>query len=305
MKKKLIVIAGPTGVGKTDISIKLAKRIGGSIVSADSMQVYKEMDIGSAKITREEMEGIEHHLIDVLEPTEDFNVCRFKDMADAAISDIYESGKIPILVGGTGFYIQSVLYDIDFDETDEGGEIRAGLERLATDEGADSLWRRLSEVDPESADAIHPNNVKRVIRALEFFELTGKKISEHNRRERAKESPFEYRYFVLNDERSRLYERIDARVDKMIRLGLVDEVRSLKSRGVTRKMTSMQGLGYKEIFSYLEGEISLERAIYLIKRDTRHFAKRQLTWFKRERDVIWLDKSELSEEEMLERMLSL
>ena len=213
MKKKLIVIAGPTGVGKTDLSIKLAKRIGGKIISADSMQVYKKMNIGSAKITREEMDGIEHYLIDELEPTEDFNVCRFKSMADSALKEIYDCGSVPIMVGGTGFYIQSVLYDIDFDRMDEGGEIRGRLERQAADEGAQSLWERLLGVDPESAQAIHPNNVKRVIRALEFFELTGKRISEHNERERAKESPFDYRYYVLTDERSRLYERIDARVD--------------------------------------------------------------------------------------------
>ena len=290
MKQPLVILTGPTAVGKTKTSIALAKAIDGEIISADSMQVYRHMDIGSAKIRPEEMEGVPHHLIDVLDPEETFNVVRFQQLAKKAMDEIYAKSRIPILVGGTGFYIQSVLYDIDFTENEENTAIRAELERLAEEKGAAVLHQMLAEVDPESASEIHANNVKRVIRALEFYRLTGTKISEHNEEQRQKESPYNAAYFVLNDERSRLYERIDLRVEQMLKEGLIEEVQALKDRGYTRDMVSMQGLGYKEILAYLEGEISLEEAVYILKRDTRHFAKRQLTWFKREREVIWVNK---------------
>ena len=293
-KKPLIVLTGPTAVGKTKASITLAKRIGGEIISADSMQVYRHMDIGSAKITKEEMADVPHYLIDVLEPEEEFHVVRFQQMAKAAMADIYSRGKIPIIVGGTGFYIQALLYDIDFTENEGDSVYREKLEALAKEKGAAYLHGQLAMVDPKSAEEIHANNIKRVIRALEFYHQTGQKISEHNERERQKESPYQFCYFVLNDRRECLYERIDQRVDQMIRNGLVQEVQTLKERGCTKQMVSMQGLGYKEIFSYLEGDCSLEEAVYIIKRDTRHFAKRQLTWFKRERDVIWVQKDELN-----------
>lgn len=285
-KKPLIILTGPTAVGKTKASIGLAKAIGGEIISADSMQVYRHMDIGSAKITKEEMADVPHYLIDVLEPEEEFHVVRFQQMAKAAMADIYSRGKIPIIVGGTGFYIQALLYDIDFTENEGDSVYREKLEALAKEKGAAYLHGQLAMVDPKSAEEIHANNIKRVIRALEFYHQTGQKISEHNERERQKESPYQFCYFVLNDRRECLYERIDQRVDQMIRNGLVQEVQTLKERGCTKQMVSMQGLGYKEIFSYLEGDCSLEEAVYIIKRDTRHFAKRQLTWFKRERDVI-------------------
>lgn len=293
-KKTLIILTGPTAVGKTKASIGLAKAIGGEIISADSMQVYRHMDIGSAKITKEEMADVPHYLIDVLEPEEEFHVVRFQQMAKAAMADIYSRGKIPIIVGGTGFYIQALLYDIDFTENEGDSVYREKLEALAKEKGAAYLHGQLAMVDPKSAEEIHANNIKRVIRALEFYHQTGQKISEHNERERQKESPYQFCYFVLNDRRECLYERIDQRVDQMIRNGLVQEVQTLKERGCTKQMVSMQGLGYKEIFSYLEGDCSLEEAVYIIKRDTRHFAKRQLTWFKRERDVIWVQKDELN-----------
>lgn len=293
-KKPLIILTGPTAVGKTKASIGLAKAIGGEIISADSMQVYRHMDIGSAKITKEEMADVPHYLIDVLEPEEEFHVVRFQQMAKAAMADIYSRGKIPIIVGGTGFYIQALLYDIDFTENEGDSVYREKLEALAKEKGAAYLHGQLAMVDPKSAEEIHANNIKRVIRALEFYHQTGQKISEHNERERQKESPYQFCYFVLNDRRECLYERIDQRVDQMIRNGLIQEVQTLKERGCTKQMVSMQGLGYKEIFSYLEGDCSLEEAVYIIKRDTRHFAKRQLTWFKRERDVIWVQKDELN-----------
>ena len=306
MKKPLIVLTGPTAVGKTKASIGLAKALNGEIISADSMQVYKYMDIGSAKIRSEEMQGIKHYLVDVLEPEEEFNVVRFQQMAKKAMDEIYAKGKIPIVVGGTGFYIQALLYDIDFSENDEDTSYREELEHLATDKGAQYIHDMLREVDPESAESIHANNVKRVIRALEFYKQTGKKISDHNEKERGKESPYEFCYFVLNDDRKLLYDRIDSRIDKMLEEGLLEEVSALKNKGYTKDMVSMQGLGYKEILDYLNGEYSLEEAVYILKRDTRHFAKRQLTWFRRERDVIWIDKNEYDhdEETILDVMLS-
>ncbi|HJB96373.1 MAG TPA: tRNA (adenosine(37)-N6)-dimethylallyltransferase MiaA [Candidatus Mediterraneibacter intestinigallinarum] len=296
--KPLIILAGPTAVGKTSLSIRLAKETGGEIISADSMQVYRHMDIGSAKITKEEMEGVPHYLVDVLEPEEEFNVVRFQQMAKEAAERIWEKGKIPLVVGGTGFYIQALLYDIDFTENDGDESYRRQLEQKASDEeGASELYEMLKTVDPKAAQEIHPRNIKRIIRALEFYHQTGKKISEHNETQRQRESPYNYTYFVLTDERSRLYERIDRRVDLMMEQGLLDEVRYLKERGVRKDSTAMQGLGYKELYAYLEGEYPLDEAVRIIKRDTRHFAKRQLTWFKRERDVIWADKSVIGREE--------
>ena len=288
-KKPMIILTGPTAVGKTDLSIQLAKAMNGEIISADSMQVYRHMDIGSAKVTPEEMDGVSHHLIDVLEPDEEFNVVVFQKLAKEALTGIYERGHIPIIVGGTGFYIQALLYDIDFTENDGDTAIRRELEKLAQTQGAGCLHQMLQEIDPESAAAIHQNNVKRVIRAIEFYRQTGKKISLHNEQEREKQSPYQFLYYVLDTDRKTLYERIDRRVDLMMEHGLVDEVKHLADMGCTRDMVSMQGLGYKEILDYLSGEIPLEEAVYILKRDTRHFAKRQITWFKRERDVRWLE----------------
>ncbi len=293
--RPLVILTGPTAVGKTALSIALAKAIDGEIVSADSMQVYRHMDIGSAKITEAEMAGVPHHLIDVLEPTEAFNVVIFQKLAKEAMAGIYERRRIPILVGGTGFYIQAVLYDIDFTENDEDTSLREELEAFAAREGAEALYARLKAVDPASCESIHAHNVKRVIRALEFYEKTGQPISAHNEAQRQNASPYRFAYFVLNDRREEIYQRIDLRVEQMLAAGLVDEVRRLKEMGCTKDMVSMQGLGYKEILRYLEGELTPEEAVYLIKRDTRHFAKRQLTWFRREKDVIWLNKQEIDQ----------
>ena len=288
MKQPLIILTGPTASGKTALSVELAKRIGGEIISADSMQVYRYMDVGSAKVTTEEMDGVPHHLIDVLDPQDSFNVVTFQEMAKEAMKKIYANGHIPIVAGGTGFYIQALLYDIDFTDNDGDMEYRHHLEELAKVQGAEVLHSMLKEVDPPSAEAIHANNVKRVIRALEFYKKTGQRISDHNEEERQKESPYNFAYYVLNMDRATLYDRIDLRVDKMIEAGLEEEVKQLKAMGCTRDMVSMQGLGYKEILDYLNGELSLEEAVYILKRDTRHFAKRQLTWFKREKDVTWV-----------------
>ncbi len=297
MKKPLIILTGPTAVGKTELSIKLAKAVGGEIISADSMQVYKYMNIGTAKIMPEEMDGVKHYLIDVFEPDEEFNVVKFKEYACRYIDEIYAKGKVPIIVGGTGFYIQAVLYGIDFKDNGEDTSYRKELEIIAVNEGVEFLHSKLNEVDPASAFAIHPNNVKKVIRALEYYEQTGSRISEHNEEQRQNVSPYQFCYFVLNNERDILYDRINRRVDLMMEQGLIDEVKQLLDSGCTRDMVSMQGLGYKEIVSYLDEECSLEEAVYIIKRDTRHFAKRQLTWFKREKEVTWIHKNEYGNDE--------
>ncbi len=296
-KQKLVVLTGPTAVGKSKLSIALAKEIGGEIISADSMQVYKYMNIGTDKISSQKMEGVPHHLIDFLEPSEDFNVFTFQKLVKEAIDDITSRGYVPIIVGGTGFYIQAVLYDIDFTETDEDDSYRKELEERARTEGVHVLHEELRSVDPESAEAIHENNSKRVIRALEYYKKTGRPISLHNKEQHERTSPYDFKYFVLTDDRGVLYSRIDKRVDQMMEEGLEGEVKELLKLGVPRSATSMQGLGYREMFGYLDGEYDLERAIYLIKRNTRHFAKRQLTWFKREKDVIWIDKRQFDRDD--------
>ena len=299
-KQRLIIVTGPTAVGKTALSVALAKRLCGEIISADSMQVYRHMDIGSAKVSEEEMGGVRHHLIDILEPSEEFNVARFKQLAGEAVRDIASRGAVPIVAGGTGFYIQALLYDIDFTQTTEDPAFRREMEEKAGREGPMAIHALLREVDPRAADAIHANNVKRVIRALEFNRQTGMRISDHNEAERQKESAFDSYYYVLTTDRPALYERIDRRVDQMMEQGLVGEVERLRAMGCRRDMVSMQGLGYKEILSYLDGEISLDEAVRIIKRDTRHFAKRQLTWFKREREVRWLNLADFGND--LERV---
>ena len=302
--KDLIVLTGPTAVGKTSLSIALAKAVDGEIISADSRQVYKYMNIGTAKITEEEKCGIPHFLIDELEPDEEFNVTIFKNKVMGYIKDIKSRGKVPIIVGGTGFYIQSVIYDINFNEYGDDSNVRKKYEAMAETIGKSELHKKLALVDREYADSVSENNVKKVVRALTFFEMTGEKLSEHNKRERERRSPFDFAYFVLTMDRKKLYERIDKRVDLMFDMGLVDEVKALMAKGYDKSLVSMQGIGYKEVIDYLNGETSLEECIDIIKRDTRHFAKRQLTWFKREKVVTYIDKDEFgTEDKCLKEML--
>lgn len=306
-KKPLVVLTGPTAVGKTALSIGLAKAINGEMISADSMQVYKRMDIGTAKIKPEEMQGIPHYLIDILEPTEDFNVVLFQKLAKEAMNEIYEKGKIPIIVGGTGFYIQALLYDIDFNENDDdnNSHLQSKWQSFYEENGAHELHEQLKEIDPVSYDTIHENNVKRVIRALCFYEENNQPISEHNEEQRQKESPYNFEYFVLNDDRDLLYQRIEQRIDEMADEGLIEEVKALVDSGCHKDLVSMQGLGYKEFFPYFQGECSLEDSLYVLKRDTRHFAKRQLTWFRREKVVHWIDKREFADtDSILEYMVN-
>ncbi len=290
MKKPCVVLTGPTAVGKTGLSLGLAKKINGSVVSADSMQVYRGMDIGSAKIMPEEQRDIPHYLIDILEPEEEFNVFKFQQYAKAAMEEIWSLNRVPIITGGTGFYIQALLKDIDFTASEGKTEVRAEWESLAREKGPEYLHDLLKRKDPDSAEAIHPNNVKRVIRALEYYDETGSMISAANEEQRMLESPYDYVYFVLNDEREKLYRRIDRRVDRMLEEGLFEEICALKDRGLNESHISMKGIGYREWFPYFRGEISKEEAIRQIKLDTRHFAKRQLTWFRREQNVVWIYK---------------
>jgi len=303
--KNLVILTGPTAVGKTSLSINLAKAMNGEIISADSMQVYKGMDIGTAKVTPDEMDGIKHYLIDVIEPTEDFHVVKFKEMVESAINEIYAKGKIPIICGGTGFYIQAILYDIDFTENEIDKDYRKSLEDYAVKYGNKALHAKLKEIDPVSAENIPAANVKRVIRAIEYYNQTGEQFSVHNATQKEKNSPYNFAYFVLNDDRNLLYNRIDARVDKMIEDGLIDEVKTLVNAGVKKGMTAMDGIGYKELLDYLEGDGTLCDAIELIKKKSRNYAKRQLTWFRREKEVIWLDKTVYtSNDKLLDVILS-
>ena len=298
-KDKLIILAGPTASGKTSVSIDLAKRIGGEIVSADSMQVYRGMDVGTAKIKADEMQGVKHYLINVLDPTEDFNIVKFQNMVKYSIEEIKQNGHIPILVGGTGFYIQSVIYDIDFDKQDDNGDIRKALEEEYDKMGADFMYEKLKKIDSVSAENIHKNNKKRIIRAIEYFLINNALISAHNESQRKKDSPYDFRFFVLNPPRDILYDRINQRVDKMVEEGLVEEVKDLKNSGLSIENISMQGIGYKEILEYLDGEITLDEAVDKIKQNTRHMAKRQVTWFKREKDVIYINPFEFENNEKL------
>ncbi|MFI3201346.1 MAG: tRNA (adenosine(37)-N6)-dimethylallyltransferase MiaA [Eubacteriales bacterium] len=299
MKKELLIITGPTAVGKTTISIQVAKQLNGEIISADSCQVYRGMNIGSAKITKQEMEGVSHHLIDVLDPDEPCNVATFQEMAKVCVEDIIGRGKLPIVVGGTGFYIQALLYGIDFSNEEEQTKIRREITSYYEQHGVDALFQRLEECDPVSATMIHKNNIKRVIRAIEYYKCHGRCISLHNEEERLKESPYDFLYVVVTNKRDVLYNAINKRVDHMIVGGLEEEVRGLLAKGYTEEMTSMQAIGYKEVVAYFKGECTREEMIERIKTNTRHFAKRQLTWFRREREVYQMDKSEYKEEASL------
>ncbi len=302
-KKPLVIIGGATGVGKSDLSVKLAQRINGQIISADSMQVYKNFDIGTAKITKDEMCGVKHYMIDELDSSRDFNIFVFSGLCKKYIEKIYSEGSVPVIVGGTGFYIRSVIYETEFAKENTDTSYREELEVIARNEGGEVLYERLKAVDPDAAAKIHPNNVRRVIRALEFNHDTGGLISAHNEEQRRKESPYNFVYFVLNRDRCEIYKRIDARVDAMMEAGLEDEVRSLLESGVSKDCIPMNGLGYKEMKDYICGDTSYDEAVNMIKQNTRHYAKRQLTWFKSEKDAVWLNYEDYSgDEAMLEKM---
>ncbi len=302
----LIIISGATAVGKTELSIKLAQMINGEIISADSMQVYKNFDIGTAKASADEMKGIKHYLIDELDADEEFSVYEFKIRAEKYIKQILSDGKIPIIVGGTGFYIQSVLYGIDFSEEESNTKYRQQLEAIAQEKGKAFLHDMLLQADPESAKKIHENDIKRVIRALDYYHENNSPISEHNRMQQQKKAAYNYAYFVLNRDRQTIYDRINKRVDIMIRDGLIEEVKGLIASGISPDSIAMQGLGYKETVKYINGEITLERLSELIKSGTRHFAKRQITWFKRERGVKWLNYEDYSNvDDMLNKMIEI
>lgn len=304
----LLILAGPTAVGKTDISIKLAKKLNGEIISADSMQIYKYMDIGSAKITKEEMKDIPHHLIDVVAPHEEFNVASFKTLAEKCIKDIWTRGKLPIIAGGTGLYINSLIYNYDFTDADRDENYREYLNKLSEDKGKEYVHSLLKDIDKESYEKLYPNDFKRVARALEVYKITGKSISEYTKENEKKlyDIPYNVNYFVLNMNREVLYERINKRVDIMMDKGLIEEVKKLESMGYTPDMQSMKGIGYKEILFYLKGDISLDEAIYLIKKGSRNYAKRQLTWFRKDKRSIWIDKDKYrSEEEIVDKIIKM
>lgn len=306
VKQPLIVISGPTSAGKTSLSLRLAERIGGEIISADSMQVYRYMDIGTAKIKPSEMNGIPHYLIDCLNPDEEFNVSVFRKLAEEAMEAIRSHGHIPILVGGTGFYIQALLRKVDFSEEDRSDNFRQELEAIASEpDGEDRLFAMLQKVDPDSCKSIPKQNKKRVIRALEFEHYHGFPISVHNAQSAEQEPEYNFAYFVLTKDRKELYDGIDARVDQMMREGLLEEVQNLVRLGYSDCTVAMQGLGYKQLLAHLRGECTLEEAVGRIKQETRHFAKRQMTWFRREKDVIFYNKSIRSEEEILNDMLTI
>lgn len=304
MKKPLVVIAGATATGKSALAVNIAKIIGGEIISADSMQVYKYMDVGTAKVSKEEMGGIKHHLLDCLEPNESCDAVTFKNLALEAMGEIYKNNQIPIICGGTGFYIQAVTRDIDFTEEDDSN-IREEITRFYRNFGEDALFERLKEIDPESTLIIPKQNVKRVIRAIEFYELHHKKISDHNKEQQKRETPYNLAYFVLNRDRSLLYEKIDKRVDIMIENGLVDEVKELITKYPYDSQSGLyNAIGYKEIIDYLNGEYDFDRAVYLIKQNSRHYAKRQVTFFKRERYADFIDIDSISQKEAEEYILN-
>lgn len=304
--KELFILAGPTAVGKTQISIKLAGRLNGEIISADSMQIYKNMDVGSAKISKEEMRGITHHLVDIIEPSVGFSVAEFKERAESAIEEIESKNKLPMLVGGTGFYINSLIYNYTFADTNKDEEYREYLTRLASSEGNEYVHSLLSGIDAQSYNKLYPNDLKRVIRALEVYKVSGKPMSEFAKEQDTLDIPYNVHYFVLNMDRQKLYSRINKRVDIMIKIGLIDEVIKLKEMGYNSDMQSMKGIGYKEVMYYLNNELSLVEAIEMIKKGSRNYAKRQLTWFRKDQRVNWINSDDFkNDDEIVEYILGM
>lgn len=305
MKKDLFILAGPTAVGKTDISIKIAQRLGGEIISADSMQIYRHMDIGSAKVSADEMKGIPHHLIDIVEPDQSFNASEFKRLAEKKIREISSRNRLPMIVGGTGLYINSVICSYDFTESSTDQEYRDYLTGLAESKGKEYVHGMLEKTDRGSYEKLYPNDLKRVIRALEVYRLTGITITEYNSKRQEFQCPYNLEYYALTMDRAALYNRINQRVDIMLKNGLVEEVENLKALGYSKHMQSMKGIGYKEILSYLEGETTLEEAVELIKKGSRNYAKRQLTWFRKDPRVKWINKDEFhSDDDVAEYIIS-
>lgn len=287
-KPRLLVIVGPTAVGKTRYSLEIAKAWNAEIISGDSMQVYRGMDIGTAKLPEPEREGVPHHLIDICDPAHPFSVAEFQERCRTLIRDITARGKLPFIVGGTGLYVESVCYEYAFSDAGSDEAFREEQFRYAEENGNEALHAKLREVDPASADRLHPNDVRRVVRALEVHRTSGVAMSEQLAAQK-KVSPYELCLVGLTMDRAKLYERVERRIDLMLEEGLLEEVRGLLESGIPRNAIALQGLGYKELVPYLEGERSLEEAVYLLKRDTRHFAKRQLSWFRHMRDIAWVD----------------
>ncbi|MCY6483906.1 tRNA (adenosine(37)-N6)-dimethylallyltransferase MiaA [Clostridium aestuarii] len=303
MKKNLFILAGPTAVGKTEISIKLAQKLNGEIISADSMQIYKHMDIGSAKIREDEKQGISHYVIDFVDPHQEFSVVDFKNEATKAIDKICTKNKLPMIVGGTGFYIDSLIFNYDYANSHKDDSYREYLKSLAVENGREYIHGLLRDIDQESFEKLYPNDLKRVIRALEVYKLTGKTISEYNAEQDIYNIPYNVYYFVLNIDRAKLYERINKRVDIMMENGLINEVIKLKEMGCTSDMQSMKGIGYKEILYYLDGKITLDEAVEMIKKGSRNYAKRQLTWFRKDKRVIWIDKDKYKNDDEIINMI--
>ena len=282
MKTKIVAVVGPTASGKTALSIELAKKSNGEIISCDSMQIYKYMDIGTAKPTEQEMDGVVHHMIDIVDPDVEFSCADYASVAKGKINEISAKGMLPIFCGGTGLYVDHVISNTEFSDAGKDDDYRAFLEQKMADEGVDVVFDMLKKIDPISASSIHPNNKKRVIRALEIYHATGRPKSEWDKESKNIESPYDVKMICLNfRDREVLYDRINKRVDIMLETGLVDEVRSLLERGIELSSTARQGIGYKEIIEYIKGNITLDEAVELIKKGTRNYAKRQLTWFRR------------------------
>lgn len=303
--KDLFILAGPTAVGKTEISIKIAQKLNGEIISADSMQIYKSMDVGSAKISKEEMRGIPHHIIDIIDPSEEFSVAEFKERAESAIEDITKRDKLPMLVGGTGFYINSLIYNYNFASTNKDEDYREHLTKLAETKGKEYVHSMLKDIDEESYNKLYPNDLKRVIRALEVHKVSGKPMSEFAAEQDILDIPYNVHYFVLNMDRQKLYSQINTRVDIMMKNNLVEEVIKLKEMGYNADMQSMKGIGYKEILYHLNNEISLNEAVEMIKQGSRNYAKRQLTWFRKDPRINWINKDDFnSDDEIVEHIIS-
>ena len=295
--KDLFILAGPTAVGKTDISIKLARKLNGEIISADSMQIYKYMDVGSAKISKLEMKGIPHHIVDIIKPSEEFSVADFKERAEIAIDEITSKNKLPMIVGGTGFYINSLIYNYSFASTNKDELYRDHLTKLAAEKGNEHVHCLLKDIDEVSYNKLYPNDLKRVIRALEVYKVSGKPMSSFAAEQNILDIPYNVHYFVLNMDRQELYGRINKRVDIMMKNNLVDEVIKLKEMGYNSDMQSMKGIGYKEILYYLNDQISLSEAVEMIKQGSRNYAKRQLTWFRKDSRVNWINKDDFSSDD--------